>query len=49
MRSLFGGGIGHAKNPPGHRDVAIKAETAARLIIFASHLLDLVDERAAAT
>jgi uncharacterized protein (TIGR02391 family) len=49
MRSLFAGAIGHAKNPPGHRDVAVKAETAARLIVFAAHLLDVVDERAAAT
>jgi uncharacterized protein (TIGR02391 family) len=47
MQALFAGAIGHAKNPNGHRDVAVKAETAARLIIFASHLLDLVDERTA--
>jgi uncharacterized protein (TIGR02391 family) len=48
MSSLFAGAIGHAKNPNGHRDVAIKAEAAARLIIFAAHLLDVVDERSAA-
>lgn len=31
---LFSGAIGHAKNPPGHRDFEIGAEEAAKLIIF---------------
>jgi uncharacterized protein (TIGR02391 family) len=44
---LFSGGIGHAKNPTSHRDVAIGAQEAARLIIFASYLLDIVEQRAA--
>jgi len=29
-----------------HRDVAITAQEAARLIIFASHLLDIVEQLA---
>lgn len=42
---LFMGAIGHGRNPPGHRDVNHSRETAARLIVFASHLLDLVAQR----
>jgi hypothetical protein len=42
---IFSGAIGHAKNPPSHRDYAITAQQAARLIVFASHLLDIVDQR----
>ena len=46
MSSMFAGAIGHAKNPTGHRHVEISAPRAARLILWASHLLDLVDELA---
>jgi uncharacterized protein (TIGR02391 family) len=43
---LFSGAIGHAKNPGSHRKVTMEREQAARLIVFASHLLAIVEERA---
>jgi uncharacterized protein (TIGR02391 family) len=44
---LFAGAMGHAKNPTSHRDLNLSADDAARLIVFASHLLKIVEQRAA--
>jgi hypothetical protein len=42
---LFSGAIGHGKNPPSHRDIEPTPQEAARLIVFASHLLGIVEQR----
>ena len=41
--ALFAGAIGHAKNPQSHRDKAMGLEETARLLIFASYLMSVVD------
>jgi hypothetical protein len=42
---LFGGAIGHAKNPASHRDVNLPSDAAARLVVLASYLLSIVEGR----
>jgi hypothetical protein len=43
--ALFAGAIGYAKNPPGHRDAEVAPQEAARLIVFAANLLEMVERR----
>jgi hypothetical protein len=42
---LLAAAIGHAKNPTSHRDVATTALEAARLIVFAGHLFEIIERR----
>ncbi len=43
MAHLFSGAIGLYKNPQSHRNVPTEAIDAAEVIVFASHLLRMVD------
>lgn len=43
---LFSGAIGTTRNRVGHHEVKLPPQEAARLIVFASHLLDIVERRA---
>jgi uncharacterized protein (TIGR02391 family) len=40
---LYAGAIGYCKNPQSHRDVQLRRTEAARLIVFASYLLEDVE------
>ena len=42
MSDLFAGAIGYAKNPGSHRDVKHNRQSAARLILFAGELLEIL-------
>lgn len=42
---LFSGAIGHAKNPVSHRAINLPPHEAARLVVFASHLLSILEQR----
>jgi hypothetical protein len=45
MAALFAGAIGAAKNPTSHREFEMNKVEAARLILFASYLMSIVDAR----
>lgn len=47
--ALFMGAMGHAKNPASHRNVGHDPEACAKLVLFASYLLDIVAARAQAS
>jgi hypothetical protein len=42
---LFAGAMGSARNPTAHHDKDVSPQEAARLIVFASHLLSVIEQR----
>lgn len=46
LSALMAGAIGSYKNPHSHRNVTLEAVEAAEMLVMASHLLKIVDERA---
>jgi uncharacterized protein (TIGR02391 family) len=49
LSDLFAGAMGYFRNSTGHRTVDFEPAEAARVILFASELLNMVDERERAT
>ena len=45
ISDLFAGAIGYYRNPFAHRNINVTAKEAAEIIIFASHLLRVVESR----
>jgi uncharacterized protein Ymh len=46
LAHLFAGAWGYFRTPTGHRHVLLEPAVAAEIIMFASHLMRIVDERA---
>ena len=47
LSDVFAGAMGLYRNPPGHKNnVVMSPEEAAKLLIYASYLLDVAEEQA---